>query len=122
MEQKVYSKTFSTKSSSPRSENPTSPSTPEPIVDKVQPNETKEALRKLEKGQANIRPDPIEPISSKVVESIETNFPVPYEVIVIDDDLSATLQAKNPDSIPPIKKKRGTKPKVRSDRAPAPAK
>ena len=96
----------------PSSENPTSLPTPEPIVDKVQPNETNEALDKLEKAQANMTPDHLEPIYAKVAESIEVNDPVPYEVIVIDDDLSATIQAKNHDSIPPIKKKRGRKPKV----------
>ena len=61
----------------PSSENQTSPPTREPIVDKVQPNETKEALPKLEKAQANITPDPIEPISPKVAESIEASAPVP---------------------------------------------
>ena len=106
----------------PSSEDPPSLPIPGTILDKAQPNETKEALRKLEKAQANITPDPIEPNSAKVAESIEASDPVPYEVIVIDDDISASLQAKIHDSIPPIKKKRGRKAKVTSDGAPAPAK
>ncbi len=87
----------------------------------MQPNETNEALLKLDTSQPNITSDQQEPISAKVAESIEVNDPVPYEVIVIDDDLSATVQAKNHHSIPTIKKKRGRKRKDRSDGATAPA-
>ena len=106
----------------PSSEDPPSLPAPAPLLDKVHPNEPKEALLKLDMSHPKSTPDIVDPISAKVSESIEANDPVPYEDIVIDDDLSATLQAKNHDSIPPTKKKRGRKPKVRSDGAPAPAK
>ena len=74
---------------------------------------------KLENAQANISP---EPNFASSTQSKEENDPVPYEVIVIDDDVSTTIPAIIPALAPPAKKKRGRKPKVRPLGTPAPAK
>ena len=74
---------------------------------------------KLENAKANISP---EPIIATAIQSKEENEPVPYELIVIDDDVSTSAQPKIPETNPPAKKKRGRKPKIRPFGAPALAK
>ena len=90
--------------------NPLSPSIPklENVLGKI----NSETIPKLSKEQGNI--------TSTL--SNEERDPLPYEVIFIDDDVSSSIPPKIPESIPPAKKKRGRKPKIRPDGTPTPAK
>ena len=103
----------------PSTEHPNPRSSSIPKLESVSVKNTAENIPKLDKGQVNITSE--RSIASANA-SKEGDGPLPYELIVIDDDVSTSTPAKIPESNPPTKKKRGRKPKIRPEGTPTPAK